>query len=141
MPRSFTQRSLGSGVIIDEDGYIVTNAHVVKNADKIVVKLDDEREFDATVVGVDDKDRCGLLKIASPNDLPWPPLGDSDHAPSGRLGARHRQPVRPVGNRDRRHRQRQGTRHWKGPSDDFIQTDASINPGNSGGPLLTCRAR
>jgi serine protease Do len=136
MPRNFTQRSLGSGVIIDEDGYIVTNAHVVKNADKIVIKLDDKREFDARRVGIDDKMDVALLKIASPHDLTVAPLGDSDALQVGDW-------VLAIGNPFGLSEtvtagivSALGRVIGQGPYDNFIQTDASINPGNSGGPLI-----
>ena len=136
MPRSFTQRSLGSGVIIDQDGYIVTNAHVVKNADKIVIKLDDKREFDAHRVGIDEKMDVALLKIASPHDLTVAPLGDSDTLQVGDW-------VLAIGNPFGLSEtvtagivSALGRVIGQGPYDNFIQTDASINPGNSGGPLI-----
>ncbi|MFI5395525.1 MAG: DegQ family serine endoprotease [Candidatus Binatia bacterium] len=141
MPRSFTQRSLGSGVIIDEDGYIVTNAHVVKNADKIVVKLDDKREFDARRVGVDEKVDVALLKIASPHDLTVASLGDSDTLQVGDW-------VLAIGNPFGLSEtvtagivSALGRVIGQGPYDNFIQTDASINPGNSGGPLIDAQAK
>lgn len=136
MPRSFTQRSLGSGVIIDEDGYILTNAHVVKNADKIVVKLDDKREFDARRVGIDEKLDVALLKIASSHDLTVAPLGDSNTLQVGDW-------VLAIGNPFGLSEtvtagivSALGRVIGQGPYDNFIQTDASINPGNSGGPLV-----
>jgi serine protease Do len=136
MPRKFTQRSLGSGVIIDQDGYIVTNAHVVKDADKIVIKLDDKREFDATRVGIDEKMDVALLKIASPHDLTVAPLGDSGTLQVGDW-------VLAIGNPFGLSEtvtagivSALGRVIGQGPYDNFIQTDASINPGNSGGPLI-----
>jgi serine protease Do len=136
MPRRFTQRSLGSGVIIDQDGYIVTNAHVVKDADKIVIKLDDKREFDARRVGIDEKMDVALLKIASPHDLTVAPLGDSGTLQVGDW-------VLAIGNPFGLSEtvtagivSALGRVIGQGPYDNFIQTDASINPGNSGGPLI-----
>ncbi len=136
MPRSFTQRSLGSGVIIDEDGYILTNAHVVKNADKIVVKLDDKREFDARRVGIDEKLDVALLKITAGHDLTVAPLGDSNTLQVGDW-------VLAIGNPFGLSEtvtagivSALGRVIGQGPYDNFIQTDASINPGNSGGPLV-----
>ena len=136
MPRSFTQRALGSGVIIDQTGYIVTNAHVVKGADKIVIKLGDKREFDAKVVGVDEKTDVALLKIQSPGDLAVATLGDSDTLEVGDW-------VLAIGNPFGLSEtvtagivSAKGRVIGEGPYDDFIQTDAAINPGNSGGPLL-----
>ncbi len=136
MPRSFTQRSLGSGVIIDQDGYIVTNAHVVKNADKIVVKLDDKREFEAQRVGIDEKMDVALLKITAAHDLTVAPIGNSDTLQVGDW-------VLAIGNPFGLSEtvtagivSALGRVIGQGPYDNFIQTDASINPGNSGGPLL-----
>jgi serine protease Do len=136
MPRSFTQRSLGSGVIIDQDGYIVTNAHVVRNADKIVIKLDDKREFEGRRVGIDDKMDVALLKIAAPHDLTVAPLGDSNTLEVGDW-------VLAIGNPFGLSEtvtagivSALGRVIGQGPYDNFIQTDASINPGNSGGPLI-----
>ena len=141
MPRSFTQRSLGSGVIIDADGYIVTNAHVVKNAEKIVVKLDDQREFEARRVGIDEKTDVALLKIASPHDLTVAVLGDSDTLQVGDW-------VLAIGNPFGLSEtvtagivSALGRVIGQGPYDNFIQTDASINPGNSGGPLIDVQAK
>jgi serine protease Do len=76
--RDFKQRSLGSGFIIDKDGYIVTNNHVIENADKIVVILNDEKEFEAQIVGRDKNTDLALIKIESNHNLPVLQFGDSD---------------------------------------------------------------
>ena len=76
--RDFKQRSLGSGFIIDKEGYIVTNNHVVENADQIKVKLADEKEFDAELVGRDPKTDLALIKISANTDLSPIKMGDSD---------------------------------------------------------------
>ena len=76
-PREFKQPSVGSGFIIDKSGYVVTNNHVIENADKIVVKLDDDNEFDAKVVGRDPNTDIALLKVETDRDLPFIKLGDS----------------------------------------------------------------
>ena len=139
-PRNFTQRSLGSGFIIDRDGDVVTNAHVVKNADKILVKLEDQREFDAQVVGIDDKTDVALLKIPA-GDYPVVTLGNSDVIQVGDwvvaignpFGLSETVTAGIVSAKERV--------IGEGPYDNFIQTDASINPGNSGGPLLDLRAQ
>jgi serine protease Do len=136
MPRSFTQRSLGSGVIIDADGYIVTNAHVVKNADKIVVKLDDKREFEARRIGLDEKSDVALLKIASPHDLIVAPLGDSGTLQVGDWVLAIGNPFGLAETVTAGIVSALGRAIGQGPYDNFIQTDASINPGNSGGPLI-----
>ncbi|MBW1916940.1 MAG: DegQ family serine endoprotease [Deltaproteobacteria bacterium] len=137
IPKDFKQRSLGSGFIIDGDGFIITNNHVVEGADKIKVKLIDGREFAATIKGRDPKTDLALIKLSSAaHDLPVLTLGDSD---SVRVGDW----VLAVGNPfGLGHTVTQGIISAKsrvigaGPYDDFLQTDASINPGNSGGPLL-----
>jgi serine protease Do len=136
MPRSFTRRALGSGVIIDKDGYILTNAHVVKGADKIVVTLRDKREFDAKVVGVDEKTDVALLKIQSPGDLAVATLGDSDALHVGDWVVAIGNPFGLSETVTAGIVSAKGRVIGQGPYDDFIQTDASINPGNSGGPLL-----
>ncbi|MBP1684966.1 MAG: protease Do [Deltaproteobacteria bacterium] len=135
-PRSFTQRSLGSGVIIDADGYIVTNAHVVKDADKIVVKLNDKRGFEARRVGLDEKSDVALLKIAAPNDLAVAPLGDSDTLEVGDWVLAIGNPFGLAETVTAGIVSALGRVIGQGPYDNFIQTDASINPGNSGGPLI-----
>jgi serine protease Do len=141
MPRNFTQRALGSGVIIDQAGYIVTNAHVVKNADKIVVKLEDKREFNAKVVGIDEKTDVALLKIHSPGDLTVATLGDSDAMHVGDWVVAIGNPFGLSETVTAGIISAKGRVIGEGPYDDFIQTDASINPGNSGGPLLNLQAR
>ncbi len=139
MPRSFTQRALGSGVIISTDGYIVTNAHAVKGADKIVVKLEDNRELNATVVGIDEKTDVALLKIQSPGDLAMATLGDSDALQVGDWVVAIGNPFGLSETVTAGIVSAKGRVIGEGPYDDFIQTDASINPGNSGGPLLNLR--
>ncbi len=134
--REFRQPSVGSGFIIDKSGYVVTNNHVIENADKIVVKLDDDNEFDAEVVGRDPNTDIALLKIKADRDLPFIKLGDSNKLKIGQW-------VLAIGSPFGLERtvtagivSAKGRVIGSGPYDDFIQTDASINPGNSGGPLL-----
>ena len=141
VPRSFTQRALGSGVIIDSAGHIVTNAHVVKGADKIVIKLEDKRDFDAKVVGIDDKTDVAVLKIQSPNELHLAPLGDSDQLQVGDWVVAIGNPFGLSETDTAGIVSAKGRVIGEGPYDDFIQTDASINPGNSGGPLLDLRGQ
>jgi serine protease Do len=141
MPRNFTQRALGSGVIIDQDGSIVTNAHVVKGADKIVIKLEDQRSFDAKVVGVDEKTDVALLKIHSPGNLHVATLGDSDDLQVGDWVVAIGNPFGLSETVTAGIVSAKGRVIGEGPYDDFIQTDASINPGNSGGPLLNLDAQ
>ena len=136
MQREFKQPSLGSGFIIDEDGFVVTNNHVIEDADQIKVKLKDEHEFDAKIVGRDPNTDLALLKIESGENLPTIKLGDSDALKVGQwvvaigspFGLEHTVTAGIVSAK--------GRVIGSGPYDDFIQTDASINPGNSGGPLL-----
>jgi serine protease Do len=132
------RQSLGSGVIASADGYIVTNGHVVADADEIVVRLSDHSEHKAKVVGVDARTDVALLKIDASN-LPALPFGDSDKLEVG-------EPVMAIGNPfGLEQTVTTGIVSAKerfigsGPYDDFIQTDASINPGNSGGPLVDTR--
>jgi serine protease Do len=140
MPRgSQRQRGLGSGFIIDRDGTILTNYHVVDGAQKIVVTLSDGRSFDAKVLGRDQKTDIAIVKINSPQDLPVVTLGDSDRLDVGEwvlaigdpFGLDHTVTSGIVSAK--------GRQIGAGPYDSFIQTDASINPGNSGGPLLNMR--
>ncbi|MGD9239761.1 MAG: DegQ family serine endoprotease [Desulfobacterales bacterium] len=139
MQKEFKQPSLGSGFIIDKDGFVVTNNHVIEDADQIKVKLKDEREFDAEIVGRDPNTDIALLKIASGQDLPTAKLGDSDQLKVGQwvvaigspFGLEHTVTAGIVSAK--------GRVIGSGPYDDFIQTDASINPGNSGGPLLNLK--
>jgi serine protease Do len=128
------KRSLGSGVIIDRAGYVLTNNHVVGDATEIKVTLADERSYPAKLVGRDARTDVALLKIEAPH-LPAARLGDSDTI---RVG----DPVIAVGNPFGLSQtvttgivSAKGRVIGAGPYDDFIQTDASINPGNSGGPL------
>jgi serine protease Do len=136
MPHNYTQRALGSGVIIDPKGYIVTNAHVVKNADKIVIKLENNREFNAKVVGVDEKTDVALLKGTPPAPLTAATMGDSDTLQVGDWVVAIGNPFGLSETVTAGIVSAKGRVIGAGPYDDFIQTDASINPGNSGGPLL-----
>ena len=126
----------GSGFIITSDGYIVTNNHVVQEADKIVVKLLDEKEvYEAEVVGVDSKTDVALLKIEA-QDLPFVVLGDSDKLKVGEWVIAIGNPFGLDSTVTAGIVSAKGRFIGAGPYDDFIQTDASINPGNSGGPLF-----
>jgi serine protease Do len=132
---------LGSGFIIDPAGYVVTNEHVVHDAVDVRVRLADEREFDAKVVGRDPVLDVALLRIQGAHDLPAAKLGSS-------AALRVGEPVMAVGNPyGLGHTVTTGIVSAKertlglGPYDDFIQTDASINPGNSGGPLFDSRGQ
>src|SRR5882724_8196226 len=135
------QRSLGSGFVIDNAGYIVTNRHVVEGADDIDVQFSNGKQFKAQLVGDDAKTDVALLKIKPEGRLPTVPIGDSDRLQIGDwviavgnpFGLEHTVTAGIVSARDRV--------IGAGPYDDFIQTDASINPGNSGGPLFDQRGR
>ncbi|MBA4389919.1 MAG: peptidase [Syntrophus sp. (in: bacteria)] len=137
--REFKQRSLGSGFIIDREGYILTNNHVIEKASSIKVRLSDEKEYDATVVGRDAKTDVALIKINVKQELPVAVFGDSDKLEVGDwvvaignpFGLEHTVTAGIVSAK--------GRVIGAGPYDDFIQTDASINPGNSGGPLLNLK--
>ncbi len=139
-PKRFRRHSLGSGVIISSDGYIVTNYHVIDRAEDIRVRLWDETEYPARVIGKDEKTDVALLKIEPDRELPVAPLGDSDRLEVGDwviaignpFGFSHTVTAGIVSAKGRV----LGT----GPYDDFIQTDAAINPGNSGGPLFNVDA-
>ena len=137
-PREFESKSLGSGFIISADGYILTNAHVVSSADEITVKLNDKREFQAEIIGVDRKTDIALLKIEAKN-LPkvtqgilsklrvgeWvvaigSPFGFESSVTAGIVSAKGRSLAQ---------------ENYV----PFIQTDVAINPGNSGGPLFNMK--
>ena len=139
MPRDFKQPSLGSGFIIDKKGYVVTNNHVIEDADQIKVKLGDDTEFDAEVVGRDPNTDLALLKIESKNDLPVLPMGDSDELKIGQWVVAIGSPFGLERTVTAGIVSAKGRVIGSGPYDDFIQTDASINPGNSGGPLLNMK--
>jgi serine protease Do len=133
------QKSLGSGFIIDPEGLILTNNHVVENAEKIVVRLSDKRDFEAKVVGRDRKTDIAVIKINAKGNLPVAPLGNSRRLEVGEwivaignpFGLEHTVTAGIVSAK--------GRRIGAGPYDNFIQTDASVNPGNSGGPLINLR--
>lgn len=132
----FKQQSLGSGFVIDKKGYIVTNNHVVENADKIKVKLAGGKEYDAQVVGRDPNTDLALIKISGAEDLAPLPLGDSDQLKVGSWVTAIGSPFGLEQTVTAGIVSAKGRTIGSGPYDDFIQTDASINPGNSGGPLI-----
>ncbi len=135
-PHDFKQRSLGSGFIIDKQGFIVTNNHVVQDADQIKVKLSNEKEFDATIVGRDPKTDLALIKIEGPANLVPLKFGDSENLKIGSWVVAIGSPFGLEQTVTAGIVSAKGRTIGSGPYDDFIQTDASINPGNSGGPLL-----
>ena len=135
-PGHFLQRGSGSGVIIDAEGGILTNHHVVKHAEDVRVTLTDGREYEARVVGRDPKTDLAVLQVDVAEPLPVAALGSSDALRVGDwvmaignpFGLNHTVTAGIVSGK--------GRILGAGPYDDFIQTDASINPGNSGGPLF-----
>ena len=139
--REFKERSLGSGFFIDAEGHIVTNNHVIENADKIKVKLNNGKEYDAEIVGRDPKTDIALVKTKGLTDFHAVELGDSDALEVGEwvvavgspFGLEHTVTAGIVSAK--------GRVIGSGPYDDFIQTDASINPGNSGGPLVNMKGK
>jgi len=139
LERRAKRTSLGSGVIIDgQRGFILTNAHVVASTAKISVVLQDEREFEAQIVGADPESDLAVLRIASDNSLPSVSMGDSSGIMIGEtviaignpFGFSHTVTTGVISAVNRSVRTEDRLFH------DFIQIDASINPGNSGGPLL-----
>ncbi|MBF0446883.1 MAG: DegQ family serine endoprotease [Magnetococcales bacterium] len=137
MPKeSLQSRSLGSGVLIDAKGYIVTNNHVVADADEITVRLFDEREFSAKVVGRDSKTDLALIRIEADESLPAANLGDSSKAEVGSWVVAIGNPFGLDATVTAGIISAKGRMIGSGPYDNYIQTDAAINPGNSGGPLF-----
>ncbi|MFH1613518.1 MAG: DegQ family serine endoprotease [Planctomycetota bacterium] len=140
-PEKRKQVGQGSGFIIGKDGYILTNNHVVGDADKITVKLQDGRQFEAKPVGTDPKSDLAVIKIDA-DDLPVIELGDSDQAQIGEWVVAIGNPFGltatvTVGVISAKGRSSVGIADYE----DFIQTDAAINPGNSGGPLLNLEGK
>jgi len=131
--------SRGSGFIINEDGYIVTNHHVVGDSDRVTVQFKDKREFEAKLVGTDKKSDLAVIKIDAGEDLPYLELGDSDKVRVGHWAIAIGAPF----NMD--YSMTVGVVSQKARAvglnvyENYIQTDASINPGNSGGPLLNIK--
>src|SRR5438128_241461 len=137
--RPYKAKSLGSGFIIDTKGYILTNNHVVENADEIVVKLLTGKEFKAKVVGRDPKTDIALIEIHGASDLTPVVLGDSDGLKVGQWVVAIGNPFGLENTVTAGIVSALGRHINQGPYDNFIQTDAAINPGNSGGPLLNTR--
>jgi serine protease Do len=135
-PKPRRATSLGSGFIIDASGFVVTNNHVIENADEITVITHDNEEFKAKLIGTDEKTDLALLKIEAGKPLPFVNWGNSDQTRIGDwvlaignpfgLGGSVTAGIVSARQRDIN----------AGPYDDFLQTDASINRGNSGGPMF-----
>ena len=136
--QEFKSQSLGSGFIISSDGYILTNAHVVNEADEVIVKLFDKREFKAKIIGADRRTDVALIKIEASN-LPKVTIGDPNQLKVGEWVAAIGSPF------GLENTMTAGIVSAKGralPQENFvpfIQTDAAINPGNSGGPLFNLK--
>jgi serine protease Do len=130
------RRGSGSGCIIQPDGYVVTNNHVIADADQIEVVLKDGRVYTAAVVGRDAFTDLAMLKIDTDEDLPAVPLGDSDQLAVGQWVMAIGSPFGLTQSVTAGIVSAKGRVIGSGPYDDFIQTDAAINPGNSGGPLV-----
>ncbi len=141
MPRQQPQdrHALGTGFILTADGYVITNNHVVKGADEVVVKMSDGTEYPAKIIGTDPKLDVALIKFKAHKRLKPVHLGDSDKLRVGDW-------VVAIGNPFGLEKtvtagivSAKGRVIGSGPYDDFIQTDAAINPGNSGGPLFNTK--
>jgi serine protease Do len=130
------QRSLGSGVVVSDDGYILTNNHVVADADEILVTLSDKKKYEAQIIGRDPKTDLALIKIKTENTIPAARLGDSDKLMVGDWVVAIGNPFGLGSTVTAGIVSAKGRVIGAGPYDNFIQTDASINPGNSGGPLF-----
>jgi serine protease Do len=136
------QQALGSGFLVDDKGHVVTNAHVVDGANVVKVKLADDREFKAKVVGKDTRLDVAVLALENaPHDLPVASLGDSDATQVGEYVVAIGNPFGLGNTVTMGIVSAKGRSIGAGPYDDFIQTDASINPGNSGGPLFNLRGQ
>jgi serine protease Do len=144
MPKEQVRQSLGSGFVVESDGYILTNSHVVSRAEEIIVTFGDghgnnEKEYEAKLIAADPKTDIALIKIKPDKKLQTVKLGDSNKMQVGQwviaignpFGFAQSVTVGVVSAK--------GRVIGAGPYDNFIQTDASINPGNSGGPLLNVK--
>ncbi|MFH1269622.1 MAG: Do family serine endopeptidase [Candidatus Omnitrophota bacterium] len=146
--RKYKQRGLGSGVIIDPAGYILTNQHVIDEADKITVTLSDGRDFKGVIKGQDARSDLAIIQINAGN-LPVANLGDSDNAKIGQwvvaignpfaFAMQNPEPTVTAGVISALHRSLGRTLGRDKDYNDLIQTDAAINPGNSGGPLVNLK--
>jgi len=135
-PRGRERRSLGSGFIVDPQGYVVTNRHVVEGADEITVTLDDGTELNATLRGLDDKTDLAVLEVNSDEALPWVAFNSSDSTRVGDWVIAIGNPFGLGGTATTGIVSARGRDINSGPLDDYIQIDAPINRGNSGGPLF-----
>jgi serine protease Do len=138
-PKGFEQRGVGSGFVMNRDGYILTNNHVVEDADQIKVKFANGREYDGKIVGRDPKTDLALIKIKGSSDLQPLNLGNSDDLKVGSWVVAVGSPFGLEQTVTAGIVSAKGRVIGSGPYDNFIQTDASINPGNSGGPLINMK--
>ncbi len=146
--REYKKTGLGSGVIIDAEGYILTNEHVINDADKITVTLPDGRDFKGEIKGRDPRSDLAVIKINARN-LPVAILGDSDKLKIGQwavaignpfgFALQNPEPTVTVGVISALHRSLGRILSADRDYNDLIQTDAAINPGNSGGPLVNLK--
>lgn len=134
--RYITQPSLGSGVIVDPAGYILTNNHVVAKAAEIVVKLQDGQEYKAEIMGTDPRTDLAVIRVKGRKSWPAAELGDSDRLRVGDWVVAVGSPFGLEQTVTQGIISAKGRNINQGPYDNFLQTDASINPGNSGGPLV-----
>ncbi len=134
-PEQFRRQGTGSGFVIRKDGLILTNNHVVENAQEITVTLSDKQQYKARILGRDPKTDLAVLKIEPKGSLPAATLGDSEALRVGDWVMAIGNPFGLSNTVTTGIVSAKGRMIGAGPYDDFIQTDASINPGNSGGPL------
>jgi serine protease Do len=138
-PRGFEQRGVGSGFVMNREGYVLTNNHVVEDADQIKVKLTNGKEYDGKIIGRDPKTDLALIKIKASSDLQPLNLGNSDDLKVGSWVVAVGSPFGLEQTVTAGIVSAKGRVIGSGPYDNFIQTDASINPGNSGGPLINMK--
>ncbi|HTW74649.1 MAG TPA: DegQ family serine endoprotease [Steroidobacteraceae bacterium] len=140
-PRNFAPiRGVGSGFIVSQDGYILTNAHVVKNATKVTVTLTDRREYEAKVVGIDDKTDIAVIKISAQGNLPEVSIGNSNTLRPGQWVMAIGSPFN-FENTVTAGIVSATARALDNGYVPFIQTDVPVNPGNSGGPLFNLQGQ
>jgi serine protease Do len=135
-PRVQQRRSLGSGFIIAEEGIIITNNHVIDEADEISIKLQDGTELDAVLIGKDDKVDLAVLKVTTDEKLPFVKFGDDKKSRVGDWVLAIGNPLGLGGSVTAGIISARNRNINSGPYDDYIQTDAAINRGNSGGPMF-----
>jgi serine protease Do len=147
MPEQQTQRSLGSGVIVDPKGYIITNSHVVESATKIKVNISGGEEYTAKVIGTDPVSDIAIIKINGKKDFPYAKIGNSKMMKVGDwvltvgspFGLDQTVTAGIVSTTGRTFKNGEGPSEYS-VFNDYLQTDAAINPGNSGGPLVNMNA-